>query len=352
MSQKKIKLITEDGKEVEASAPVILSVSRATDIPAFYSEWFFNRLDKRYCKWRNPFNGVDSYVSFQNVRFIVFWSKNPAPLIPFLIKLRDRGIGCYIQYTLNDYEAENLEPGVPSLEYRIETFRQLFNVLGPDGVIWRFDPMMLCENIPIQDLLGKVEGIADKLMGLTRKLVFSYADISSYRKVEHNLKKHSVRYREWTESDMMEFAEQLVALNKRKKWNLQLATCGEKINLEEFGIEHNRCIDDELITRIAWRDNDLMDNLGMKIKPFSRNLFGETNVPKDAIVINDRLYAVRTRSNRDSGQRKLCGCISAKDIGQYNTCPHGCVYCYANTSPESPGHRAAAHDKEHDLLIC
>ncbi len=90
MKQEKTRILSRDGVEVEAFAPVVLSVSRSTDIPAFYSEWFFNRIEEGYCRWRNPFNGTDSYVSFQDVRFIVFWSKNPAPLLPYLERLRER----------------------------------------------------------------------------------------------------------------------------------------------------------------------------------------------------------------------------------------------------------------------
>lgn len=104
---------------------MILSVSRATDVPAFYSEWFFNSLKRGYCRWRNPFNGIDTYVSLNDVRFIVFWSKNPAPLIPYLSRLQEHGINCYIQYTLNDYEDERLEPRVPPLQHRIDTFKRL-----------------------------------------------------------------------------------------------------------------------------------------------------------------------------------------------------------------------------------
>ena len=110
MAHKKIVIRNEQDVDVEAIAPVIVSASRATDIPAFYADWFFNRLDKGYASWRNPFNGKNSYVSFANTRFVVFWSKNPKPLIPYLPILQEKGIGFYIQFTLNDYDAEQLEP--------------------------------------------------------------------------------------------------------------------------------------------------------------------------------------------------------------------------------------------------
>ena len=97
---KNIEIENERGERVQASAPLIVSASRSTDIPAFYSDWFFNRLDKGYSVWRNPFNNKNSYISYQNCRFIVFWSKNPKPLISKLDKLKEKGINCYIQYTL------------------------------------------------------------------------------------------------------------------------------------------------------------------------------------------------------------------------------------------------------------
>ncbi len=335
MKQTKIRTLKDDGAEVEAFAPVVLSVSRATDIPAFYADWFFNRLERGYCRWRNPFNGVDSYVAFRDVRFIVFWSKNPRQLIPYLDRLKEKGIGCYIQYTLNDYEEDGLEPGVPALSERIQTFKELVEKTGVGRVIWRFDPLLLTDKIGISELLSKIERIGDQLRGYTEKLVFSFADIATYRKVSNNLRNHGVNYREWTETDMIEFAERLSKMNVSKGWNFKLATCGERIDLEQFGIAHNRCIDDELITRIGWQDEKLMNHLGMKVNTLTPSLFGDADMSEEAIMLDDNHYTMRSRTNKDSGQRKFCGCINAKDIGQYNTCPHGCVYCYANTSPES-----------------
>lgn len=350
MKQQKTKIITQYGKEVDAMAPMILSVSRATDVPAFYSDWFFNRLERGYCRWRNPFNGADNYVSFENVRFIVFWSKNPTPLIPYISRLQEHGIKCYIQYTLNDYEDERLEPEVPPLRHRIDTFKRLAEMPGVGAVVWRFDPLILTDKISIDDLLSKIEGIGNQLMAYTEKLVFSFADIASYRKVSGNLTSHGINYREWTESEMLDFARQLSELNHRNGWNFRLATCAEKIDLGKYGIVHNRCIDDEMIARIAWQDVELMKHLGMDIRQYTPDLFGQQTLPEGAIPLDGNRYAVRTRHNRDSGQRKLCGCIAAKDIGQYNTCPHGCLYCYANTSPDSARRNFLHHNPDAETI--
>lgn len=302
MKHQTISICDDNGMQVLAQAPLIISASRATDIPAFYADWFFRRLDKVYVRWRNPFSGQDSYVSFGNTRFIVFWSKNPAPLLPYLPLLKERGIGCYIQFTLNDYEAEGLEPNVPTLTQRTDTFRRLVDALGIGAVVWRFDPLILTDKINIETLLDKIAHIGNVLAGYTEKLVFSFADIESYKKVSRNLRQSGINYREWDEESMHEFASRLSALN-RNKWEFRLATCAERIDLSEYGIEHNRCIDPELISRLA----------------------------PDDVILQNFLYNAKT----DTGQRKACGCILSKDVGAYNTCPHGCLYCYANTSSAS-----------------
>jgi DNA repair photolyase len=330
----KIPIQRENGETIDAQAPLIVSASRSTDIPAFYADWFFHRLKVGYSAWTNPFNGVKSYVAYRDTRFIVFWSKNPRPLLDHLDYLKERNIGCYIQYTLNDYEKEKLEQGVPVLQQRIDTFKRLVDKLGKGRVIWRFDPLILTDDIIIDSLLSKIEHIGDQLQGYTEKLVFSYADILSYRKVKANLEKSNIPYQEWTEPQMLEFAKGLSVLNK--KWGYTLATCGEKVDLQQFGIEHNHCVDDALIIRLAHEDKALMDFLKVKIFPIPvPNLFGESeSLPDDAIILPNNTYATHG-DNRDKGQRLFCGCIVSKDIGEYNTCPHLCEYCYANTSRQS-----------------
>ncbi|MCF0187761.1 MAG: DUF1848 domain-containing protein, partial [Bacteroidaceae bacterium] len=334
MAWNKIEITTEKGEKVDAQAPEIISASRSTDIPAFYADWFFHRLKIGYSAWTNPFNGVKSYVSYQNTRFIVFWSKNPEPLLKHLDYLDEQGIKCYVHYTLNDYEAERLERGVPPLAQRIDTFKRLVERLGFGGVIWRFDPLMLTDTIDIDALLAKIENIGDQLKGYTEKLVFSFADIASYRKVKANLERNHINYKEWTKEQMLDFGARLVELNKKKGWNYTLATCGEAADLD--GIEHNHCIDDALIIRRAYNDAALMRFLKAELHQMPQpDLFGETPpLPDDAIILDNGMYVTRG-NNRDKGQREFCGCMKSKDIGEYNTCIHLCEYCYANTSKEA-----------------
>lgn len=347
MAWEKGPLLIEDGCIVDAQKPIIVSASRSTDIPAFYSDWFFHRLKVGYSAWTNPFNGKKLYVSYENTKFIVFWSKNPRPLLDYIGELKKMGIFCYVQYTLNDYEAEKLEKGVRPLAERIETFKLLVEKLGKGAVIWRFDPLILTETIGVDDLLRKVEFIGDSLLGYTEKLVFSFADIVSYRKVRTNLEKNNVPYKDWDESTMLEFASKLSELNK--KWNYELATCGEKIDIERFGIKHNHCVDDRLIVRLGYSSPELMKFLNAEIvrkQSAQLDLFEKEEsfiIPKDAILLDDGRYAIITKNNKDKGQREFCGCMKSKDIGEYNTCPHLCEYCYANTSKESAKSNYATH---------
>lgn len=317
MQPKKQTITLENGKDVDAQAPIIISASRSTDIPAFYPEWFKTRWEVGYIKWTNPFNGQPLYVSFKNVRCVVFWSKNPRPMMKYLDWLDKNIPNYYFQFSLNDHDKEKYEAKVPSVESRIKTFKELSNKLGAKRVVWRYDPLILTQEITIDELISRIKRIGDELHNYTEKLVFSFVDIGIYQKVQSNLKKDAVPYIEWTETLMDEFAQKLSDLNK--SWNLQLGTCSEKIDLDKYGIVHNKCIDDNLMIDLFSDDKELMDFLGVEIK--EADLFSDGSITK-------------TRKLKDKGQREDCGCIMSKDIGSYNTCPHECNYCYANTSKE------------------
>lgn len=321
MTWNKEIITLDNGQTVLAQAPVIVSASRSTDIPGFYSDWFLHRLKQGYSAWTNPFNGVKNYISYGRTRLIVFWSKNPEPLLNpngLLDYLQERDINCYVQFTLNDYEAEGLEKGVPPLSKRIHTFKALADRLGVGKVIWRFDPLILTDKIDVQTLLKKIQHIGDELQGYTKKLVFSYADITAYRKVKANLELNRIPYREFSDSEMLQFADGLHRLNE--KWGYALATCGERIDLIRFGVEHNKCIDDDLMIKFFSEDKVLMDFLGVEIQ--------------DADLFSGERTFIKKQNNKDKGQRQYCGCIVSKDIGEYNTCAHLCEYCYANSSKE------------------
>ena len=145
---------------------------------------------------------------------------------------------------------------------------------------------------------------------------------------------------------MDEFARKLSAINKERGWNYDIATCGEKIDIDKYGIKHNRCIDGDLITRLAWKDKKLMDFMKVKIDEVPLpSLFGDSELPGDAILLPDNHYFISSHK-KDPGQRPLCGCMVAKDIGEYNTCPHLCEYCYANSSKQKALDNWKQHLKE------
>lgn len=331
----KENITIKSGQQVSAMAPIIISASRSTDIPAFYADWFFHRLSEGYSAWRNPFNGKYSYISYRHTKFIVFWSKNPQPLLNHLDKLNtlNGGIGCYIQYTMNDYDKEGLEKGVPPLTKRIETFKRLVDYFGGAGlVIWRHDPLVLTDKIDSNQLLDKIERIGDQLKGYTERLVFSYADIAEYSKVRRNLENNGVKYKEWLPEEMVDFASKLVEMNHSKGWGYELATCGETGRYP--GIIPNHCVDDRLIVKYGHKHPELLKLLGAEIITPTGSLFGTREIPSDAIELEGGKYAIIKKNNKDAGQRAACGCCISKDIGEYNTCPHQCEYCYANTTKE------------------
>lgn len=306
-----------DGRPEEAIAPVVVSASRATDIPAFYSAWLLNRLKAGWCGWVNPFNGRFSRVSFEAARVFVFWSKNPAPLIPLLGEWDRRGLGYYFQFTLNDYEKEGLEPRVPALGARLDTFKRLSGLIGPDRVIWRFDPLLITRLTPPEALLDKVVRLGRALSPHTRKLVFSFADIVKYQKVARNLESAGAGAREFTGDEREAFARGLAQASA--EWGIELATCAEEHDLSPHGIAANACIDGDLLGRLYPDDRDLAVFLGQP-------------------------------GLKDRGQRKACRCIRAKDIGHYSTCPHHCVYCYANATPKEADFNYTRHDPSEGLM--
>ena len=343
-------LITNDaGEQVEATAPIIISASRSTDIPAFYAKWFFNRLAKGYCAWYNPFNQQKMFISFKKCKVVVFWTKNPKPILPYLHELDGRGIHYYFQVTLNDYVKEGFEPNVPSVDDRVETFKKLSGMIGKERVIWRFDPLIITPNITPRDLLTRIWHIGNKLKGYTDKLVFSFVDVKAYRKVQNNLIKETMLFTkedvENAEANLAQRMEIVEGLQKIREawhkdgWDINIATCAEDIDLEAYGIEHNRCIDGELMKKIFAEDEELVYYLHTLKWP-ERDIFG--NLPP---------IPQKTRKVKDAGQRKVCGCMVSKDIGMYNTCRHFCVYCYANTSKECVLNNKEKHNDFSESII-
>ncbi|MDD4872317.1 MAG: DUF1848 domain-containing protein [Kiritimatiellae bacterium] len=325
----KEKITLADGTKANAICPVIISASRATDIPAFFAKWFRNRLHAGYVRRINPFNANQTqYVSFSKTRIIVFWSKNPKPLIQYLPEINEKGINYYFQFTLNNYDEEGLEPNVPPLAQRVETFKMLSEKLGRKRVIWRFDPLILTDTISVDCLIDRISTVATLVHQYTEQLVISFADIKIYKKVQTNLARQHIDYHDFTPELMLEVVRRLQFMNL--KWGLKISTCAEGIDLGTCGIEHNRCIDDRLMIETFPEDQNLMDFL--KYQP-------------DIFQSSGRPYL------KDKGQRKACGCIVSKDIGMYDTCHHLCAYCYANTSREAVENNLQKHYDDSDIIV-
>lgn len=347
----KIQIKNDVGEKVEAQVPAIISASRSTDIPAFYSKWFINRVKKGHIVWYNPFNQQPLYVSFKNCKVIVFWTKNPKPLIPYLKDLDNLGIHYYFQYTLNNYEKESFEPHLPSLENRINTFKELSTLIGKEKVIWRFDPIILTTELTPREILKRIWNIGNQLKGFTDKLVFSFVDIKNYRKVQRNLvketslfSKETIEFSEPSSEQMNEIAEGLMKMQVywgNEGWKISLATCAEEIDLDKYRISHNRCIDGELMKKIFTEDKELVYYLNYGKLPETNTLFGNDF---------DKM-PISAEKLKDKGQRKACGCMISKDIGIYNTCSHLCTYCYANTSKETVIKNMKLHKDNNESII-
>lgn len=285
---------------------MILSVSRRTDIPAFYSDWFFNRLKEGFVYVRNPMNvhQVSKIVLTPDViDCIVFWSKNPQPMLSRLDELK--GYMYYFQFTINAYD-KGLEASVPKKDGVINTFKKLSEKIGPKRVIWRYDPILLTEHMDKAYHYRYFEEIARRLEGYTNTCVISFVDL--YKKTQLNLKDSSAR--EPSVQEMLEMAAHLFII--ANSHGITIQTCAEEIALETVGVKHGKCIDNVLIE----------DLLGVKL-----------------IV------------SKDPNQRKECGCVQSIDIGEYNTCAHGCKYCYANFKDGIVARNRAIHNPNSPLLI-
>ena len=293
----KVKIITDIGVEKEAIAPVIVSATWRSDIPAWHSDWFMERLHRGHIlsTYRQQ-----KYVSFDKTRVIVFWTKNPEPMFKHLDELDQMGINYYFHYTLTDYDQDGLEPNLPSLADRIANFKILSNRLGKNRVIWRFDPLVLTDAIDLERLICKVVNLIERLAGYTKKLVISFLYPFDRKKVERQLIRAGTRAKQFSSQDM-EFISRSIA-GYAERAGIVIAACAEAMDLSSFGISRNKCIDDEYLRRVFSHDKALMSFL-------------------------DIVGGVKNQ-----GQRKLCGCIPSFDVGSYNTCKNGCVYCYANNS--------------------
>ncbi len=286
---------------------MIISASRRTDIPAFYSKWFFDRIKEGYAFIPNPFNPkMISRVSLdpQVVDCIVFWTKNPAPMISRLDELQDYKY--YFQFTLNPY-GEDIENNLPSIAARIETFKRLSDKIGKEKVIWRYDPILTNEKYGVDFHREAFSRLAEALKDHTEKCMIGFID--HYSHIRNTMSEYGIKPLERQEIDLMAVSFKETA----DRLPVSLDTCTVKVDLRSLGIPSGSCVDKRLVERIAG-------------------------------------YPVSARKDRN--QRNICNCIESIDIGTYESCLNGCVYCYAiRGNYNTAQYNRQKHDADSPLLI-
>lgn len=267
---------------------MILSVSRRTDIPNYYSDWFLNRIKDGFLYVRNPMNvhqisKID--ITPKVIDCIVFWTKNPEPMMKRLDELKEYPY--YFQFTLTGY-GKDMEPNLPhKRDKMIPIFQNLSSKIGKEKVIWRYDPIIITEKYTLEYHIKAFSEIAEKLNGYTDTVIISFVD--SYAKTKKNMEELKVISIETI--DIKEIASRLAKIANEN--NMKIETCAEKIDLSAYGIQHSCCIDKKRVEK----------TIGCKIKV-----------------------------DKDKNQRAECSCVESVEVGSYNTCKNGCKYCYANYS--------------------
>ena len=285
---------------------MILSVSRRTDIPNYYSDWFIARIKEGFLYVRNPMDAhqisrID--LSPKVVDCIVFWTKNPANMIEKLEDLQKYMY--YFQFTLTGY-GKDVEPNLPNKRKEvIPTFKRLSEKIGKERVIWRYDPILINKRYTMDYHRKAFEEIASNLEDDTEKVVISFVDF--YSKTQRNTRELDIK--QITNEERVELAGEMARI--ASKYHLIIETCAEQINLNEVGILHGSCIDKKRIERL----------LGCKL-----------------IV------------EKDKNQRGACGCFESVEVGAYNTCLNGCKYCYANFNNSKVEENVKLYNRDSALL--
>ncbi|MBF0529464.1 MAG: DUF1848 domain-containing protein [Deltaproteobacteria bacterium] len=273
---------------------MIISASRRTDIPGFYSEWFMQRIRAGYCVVPNPVNRDQiMYISLkpEDVQIIVFWTRHPTPLLPYLAELTDRGFKYYFLQTILNYPRE-LEAQTPPLPVSLKSFRALSEMIGPERVIWRYDPLVFSNKTTAKFHQLSFEFIAQALKGYTRRAMISIVDF--YAKAKPRMTALADRGIDIIPCDRDPggwFADLMSSLAKTAvDHDIQLVSCAEEIDLQPYGIPPGKCIDDKYINQV---------------------------------------FKLPVTNKKDPSQRRACGCVASRDVGMYDSCLFGCCYCYA-----------------------
>ena len=285
---------------------MIIQTGMRTDIPAFYSKWFLNRIREGYVLVRNPYNPsqVTKYsLSPEAVDLIAFCTKNPAPMLSHMDVLKSYGQYWFV--TITPY-GKDIEPNVPDKEKVMEDFKRLSDIVGTDSMGWRYDPIFIDGKHSVEWHISEFEKMAETLSGYTQSCVISFIDI--YKKVERNFP----YAREVSKQNRITLGKELIRIVDR--YGMTVRPCAEGNDLEPFGADCSGC---------------------MTVNTFESALHSHLDVPK-------------RKNNQRNGQ---CACLLGVDIGAYDTCGHLCKYCYANTNATLVKENMRKHDPASPFLV-
>ncbi|MBQ6813201.1 MAG: DUF1848 domain-containing protein [Methanobrevibacter sp.] len=283
---------------------MIINTGLRTDIPGFFSKWFFNRIEEEYVCVRNPYNRkqVFSYrLKPELVDCLMFCTKNPKPMISNLDMISD--FNQYWHITITPY-GKDIEPNVPDTDKVIKSFKRLSGELGKDSVTVRYDPIFINEKYNIEYHIRSFEKIADSLSDYTTEIIISFIDL--YEKTRRNFPEAN----DVNKEERLIIGEEFAKISREN--NLTLKTCAEGNDLDRFGIDSSGCMTKEVLERA------IKNKINIKVK---------------------------------KARNGACNCLLNNDIGQYNTCNHGCLYCYANSNKKLVQRNIKNHDPDSPILI-
>ena len=283
---------------------MILNTGMRTDIPAYYSKWFCNRIREGYVLVRNPYfpSQVTRYrLAPDVVDVLAFCTKNPAPMLLYMEE-----IAAFRQFwfvTITPYGKE-IEPNVPDYRRVMESFRQLSDIVGHKAISWRYDPIFITERYTLAYHKEIFAEMAETLQGYTDQVVISFVDL--YSKTIRNFPE----VREVTAEERAEIGQFLARIGQQ--YGMTVRSCVEGTDLAQYGVDVSGCMTKSILER----------------------------------AVGTELAVPKTKN-----PRQACGCLLGHDIGAYNTCGHFCRYCYANYDKQVVIENMKRHNPDSPFLI-
>lgn len=284
---------------------MIINTGGRTDTVQYYSEWLLNRFKAGFVYSRNPFfpEKVTKYeLTPDKVDCVVFCSKNYEPILNRLNEITDK-FNTYFYYTITAYDSD-IEPRVPTIEKSIETLLKLEEITSAKRIAWRYDPVLLTDKYTIDYHLETFENMSKQLSGHIDRCIFSFVEM--YKKLKTNMPEIT----ELSNTEKTELAKGLGRI--AEKYNIIIQTCATDIDYTRFGIQPSGCM--------------------------TLDILGKAN-------------NIRFKKLKHNGMRKNCKCIETRDIGAYDTCPNGCKYCYANSTPQKAIENYKKHNPNSPILF-